>query len=199
MGSRVTQFRSAKKVSREVAGKENSGPGGPGQSGKTSVHNSDSFNPVESNRGEETVGAAAQRSEIRKTASKGSRQVLIVDDEVAIADTLALIFQTQRYLARTAYSAEGAIELIAEWRPDLAILDVMLPEMNGIDLAIVIKANYPKCHVLLFSGHANTTMLLEEAGKKGYQFEVLAKPVHPNLMLERACTLLTTSDEPVYD
>jgi DNA-binding NtrC family response regulator len=75
----------------------------------------------------------------------------------------------------------------------------MLPGMNGIDLAVVIKANYPACHVLLFSGHANTATLLEEAGKKGHQFEVLAKPVYPDLMLERASELLTTPDEPAYD
>ena len=126
---------------------------------------------------------------------KTTRRILIVDDEMAIADTLALIFKTQHYEARVAYSAERAIEILAEWRPDLAILDVILPEMNGIDLAIVIKANYPGCHVLLFSGHANTAMLLEEAGRKGHQFEVLAKPVHPNLMLERASALLGSNEE----
>ena len=128
-----------------------------------------------------------------------SRKILIVDDEVAISDTLALIFRTQHYDVRVAYSAEHAIEVIAEWRPDLAILDVMLPEMNGIDLAIVVKSNHPCCHVLLFSGHSNTTVLLEEAGRRGHQFEVLAKPVHPNLMLERASMLLASSGEPVYD
>lgn len=130
---------------------------------------------------------------------KSTRRILIVDDEPSIADTLALIFRTQHYEARVAYSAERAIEIIAEWRPDLSIIDVMLPEMNGIDLAIVIKANYRGCHVLLFSGHSNTAMLLEEAVKKGHQFEVLAKPVHPNLMLERASELLATPDEPAYD
>lgn len=130
---------------------------------------------------------------------KGARRILIVDDEMAIADTLAMIFHSQRYDVQAAYSAERAIEIIAEWRPDLAIIDVMLPEMNGIDLAIAIKANYPKCHALLFSGHSNTSMLLEEAGKKGHQFEVLAKPVHPTLMLERASDLLSGPDEPAYD
>lgn len=130
---------------------------------------------------------------------KGRRRILIVDDEVAIADTLGLIFRVQHYEVQVAYSAERAIEIIAEWRPDLAILDVILPEMNGIDLAIVTKANYPACHVLLFSGHANTTMLLEEAGKKGHQFEVLAKPVHPTVMLQRATDLLDGPEEPVYD
>jgi len=130
---------------------------------------------------------------------KTTRRILIVDDELAIADTLALIFKTQRYDARVAYSAERAVEIISEWRPDLAIIDVILPEMNGIDLAIVFKANYPGCHVLLFSGHANTAMLLEEAGRKGHQFEVLAKPVHPNIMLERASALLAAGEDPMYD
>jgi CheY-like chemotaxis protein len=132
-------------------------------------------------------------------SSKSGRRILVVDDEVNIADTLALIFKMGHYSVRVAYSAESAIELIAEWRPDLAVLDVMLPAMNGIDLAIAIKANHPGCHILLFSGHANTAMLLEEAGKKGHQFEVLAKPVFPDVMLQRASELLTRPDEPVYD
>lgn len=130
---------------------------------------------------------------------KATRRILIVDDERSIADTLALIFRSQHYEARTAYSAENAIETLSEWRPDLAILDVILPEMSGIDLAIVIKANYSSCHVLLFSGHANTALLLEEAGRKGHQFEVLAKPVHPTVMLERATALLGATEESLYD
>ncbi|HEY2472254.1 MAG TPA: response regulator [Terracidiphilus sp.] len=130
---------------------------------------------------------------------RGRRRILIVDDEAAIADTFALIFRTQHYDVRVAYSGERAIEVIAEWRPDLAIIDVILPEMSGIDLAIVTKANYPGCHVLLFSGHANTSMLLEEAAKKGHQFEVLAKPVHPSVMLERAADLLRGPEQPAYD
>lgn len=130
---------------------------------------------------------------------KGRRRILVIDDEKAIADTLGLIFRSQLYDVEIAYSAERAIEIIAVWRPDLAIIDVILPQMNGIDLAIVIKANYRSCHVLLFSGHANTATLLDEAGKKGHQFEVLAKPVHPNLMLERVADLLDGPEEPAYD
>ncbi len=139
-------------------------------------------------------GSVPGLSEIR-----GRRRILIVDDESAIADTLQMIFKMQHYDARVAYSAEHAAELIAEWQPELAILDVILPEMNGIDLAIVIKANHPKCHVLLFSGHTNTAMLLEEAVRKGHTFEVLAKPVMPDLMLERASALLSAPDEPAFD
>jgi DNA-binding response OmpR family regulator len=117
-------------------------------------------------------------------------KVLIIDDEVNVSDTLALIFRKEGYEARVAYSAEEAIEVIAEWRPDLAIVDVMLPGMNGIDFALVLKANYPDCRLLLFSGETTTSDLLTKAATDGNIFEILAKPVHPAYMLEEAAGLL---------
>jgi CheY-like chemotaxis protein len=125
----------------------------------------------------------------------GSR-VLIVDDEVAIADSLAMIFTSRRYDVRVAYSGEEAIDVIAQWQPDLAILDVVLPGMSGIDLAIATRVNYPSCRIILFSGNVSTSSLLEEAAKKGYSFDVLAKPVHPELMLEAASSLLSLERGP---
>lgn len=197
MGSRVTQLTAARGMD-EVADGMIAGLRGKRQNSGASLHNFDSSSSIPPNRDSGSV-ASDRRNAPGMTGRKSRRRILIVDDEASIADTLALIFQLQHYETRVAYSAEQAIEVIAEWRPDLAILDVMLPEMNGIDLAIVIKANYPGCHVLLFSGHVNTALLLEEAGRKGHHFEVLAKPVHPSLMLERASLLLTAPDEPVYD
>lgn len=175
----------------------NDGLGGPVQN-ETLSHDSDVPGSVPSNDRQGSAkpewGSVPGLSEM-----KGRRRILIVDDESAIADTLQMIFQMQRYDVRVAYSAERAVELIASWQPELAILDVILPEMNGIDLAIVIKANHPKCHVILFSGHTNTAMLLEEATSKGHNFEILAKPVMPEIMLERASELLRAPDEPVFD
>ena len=199
MGHRDRGAEIARSRNIEVVEKGNSGGlGSPGHDCNTSQFNFDSFVSDSSNLAP-GPNASQPGSKIGVPVQKLSRRILIVDDEVAIADTLALIFRTQHYEVRAAYSAECAIEIIAEWRPDLAIIDVMLPEMNGIDLAIVIKANYRGCHVLLFSGHSNTAMLLEEAVRKGHQFEVLAKPVHPELMLERASALLAAPDEPTYD
>lgn len=189
---------SAASEKEEVAEGGSSGVGEPDHGCDTSRDYSDSFLLVSSNQ--ERASPASQTARLTGMPSvKGKRRILIVDDEAAIADTLALIFRSQMYKAEVAYSGETAIEIIAEWRPDLAIIDVILPGMNGIDLAIAIRSNYPACHVVLFSGHANTAMLLEEAGKKGHQFEVLAKPVHPNVMLERAADLLSGPEEPAYD
>jgi CheY-like chemotaxis protein len=96
----------------------------------------------------------------------GGHKVLVVDDERTIADTLATIFSKRGYDTRKAYSAEQALEIVAQWPPDLAILDVVLPKMYGIDLAILLAEKLPKCETLLFSGQALTADLLTEAEKK---------------------------------
>lgn len=126
-----------------------------------------------------------------KTLTNGSK-VLIVDDEVVIADTLAQIFSIHGQNVRAAYSAEQAIELIAAWKPDLAILDVVLPQMNGIDLAIFLRENYPSCQMLLFSGQIITAALAADASKRGHDFEILPKPVLVPDLLHKAAQLLTT-------
>ena len=125
------------------------------------------------------------------SAAAARRKILIVDDEATIADTLALIFQSSGYEARTSYSAEQALDMLEDWRPDLAIIDVVLPGMNGIEFAMFLKSSYPGCQFLLFSGQPGTSGLLEEARKKGHLFEILAKPLHPTFMLATVSEMLT--------
>jgi CheY-like chemotaxis protein len=122
----------------------------------------------------------------------GSRKIMVVDDEETIADTLALIFSSNGYDARSAYSAEEALEMLEVWKPDCAIIDVVLPGMNGIEFAIFLKASYPDVHFLLFSGQPGTGGLLEEAKKKGHLFEILAKPLHPTFMLATVANMLSS-------
>jgi len=118
--------------------------------------------------------------------------VLIVDDESVIADTLGIIFSNAGYDARSVYSAEQALALVdgGEWQPQAAILDVCLPMMNGIDLAILLQVLCPGCRVSLFSGHSATADLLETAQRNGHTFQVMAKPVHPDELLRMTAELL---------
>lgn len=112
-------------------------------------------------------------------------RVLVVDDEKVIADTLAMIVQSQGFTAQISYSAEEAIEVAAEFYPQVLISDVGLPRMNGIDLACHFASALPECKVLLNSGNLATGEMLACARAKGYQsFTVLAKPVHPSEILE---------------
>jgi DNA-binding NtrC family response regulator len=123
------------------------------------------------------------------------KRVLIVDDEKIITDTLVMIFSNEGYDARGVYSAEQALSLMSEWIPQLAIIDVRLPEMNGIDLAILFKAEYPDCRLSLFSGETATGDLLDNALREGHSFSVLAKPVHPTELLGLASRLLFPLEE----
>jgi DNA-binding response OmpR family regulator len=111
--------------------------------------------------------------------------VLVVDDESAIADTLTEILCRSGYAAQTAYDGNAALEIALLTPPELLITDVMLPGMNGIELAITIRRIFPDCKILLFSGQASTTDLLAAARRNGHQFTLLTKPLHPIDLLAR--------------
>lgn len=112
-------------------------------------------------------------------------KVLIADDERVIADTLAMILNQSGFTARAVYSGETAVELAREFQPEMLISDVIMAGLNGIDAAIRIRALLPKVKILLFSGQAATADLLERARSEGYEFEILAKPVHPQDLLDK--------------
>ena len=87
--------------------------------------------------------------------------------------------------ARSFDHPEKAIEAAVDLAPALLITDVVMPGVSGVDLAIHFRKTHPRCKVLLFSGQAQTVDLLDEARRQGYDFEVIAKPVHPSVLIER--------------
>ena len=120
------------------------------------------------------------------TDEKPKPRVLVVDDEHVIADTLAIILSRAGYNASAAYSGAQAVDLARAEKPDLIITDViMLPGMSGIEAAIRVREFLPTCKILLFSGQASTADLLEDARVRGYEFQILAKPVHPQDLLAK--------------
>jgi len=112
-------------------------------------------------------------------------KVLVADDERVIADTLAMILNQSGFNARAVYSGEKAVELASTFEPDMLISDVIMDDLNGIDAAIRIRELLPRIKILLFSGQAATADLLEKARTQGYEFEILAKPVHPQDLLTK--------------
>lgn len=117
--------------------------------------------------------------------NKTKPKVLVVDDERVIADTLAMILNQSGFEARAVYSGESALETVPIFEPDMLISDVITADLNGIDAAIRIRRILPQIKILLFSGQAATADLLEKARAQGYEFEILAKPVHPQDLLNR--------------
>jgi CheY-like chemotaxis protein len=126
--------------------------------------------------------------------------VLVVDDERAIADTLAMILRYAGYSTSVAYDGERAMEVSQLKVPDMLISDVVMPGMNGFELAIWFRQTHPNCNVLLFSGQTKTAELSQKAAAAGYSFELLAKPVPPAEILahlSRLCPLPAAVPLPV--
>lgn len=110
-------------------------------------------------------------------------RVLVVDDETSIADTTAAILSISGYAALAAYDGNDALEIALVRPPHLVISDVVLPGMNGIELAITIQRIFPDCQIVLFSGQASTVDLLAAASGAGHHFTLLAKPLPPEQLL----------------
>ena len=87
------------------------------------------------------------------------KRILVVDDETVVLQTLDLIFRSRGFEVRTAGSAEEALEKISDWRPDIAVLDVILPGMNGLDLAVLLAQQIPQCRIVHLSGQPHSAEL----------------------------------------
>ena len=66
-------------------------------------------------------------------------RVLLVDDDRDVADSLAEVFRLLDYDVRVAYSGEGALGIAGRYRPDVVVLDVNMPGMNGLQAARELK------------------------------------------------------------
>ncbi len=131
----------------------------------------------------ERDGKESEKERMQETSVK--RKVLVADDERVIADTLAIILNQSGFEATAVYSGEKAVETARTLQPDMVISDVIMTDLNGIDAAIRIRGMLPSCKILLFSGQAATADLLDRARSQGHEFEILAKPVHPQDLLAR--------------
>ena len=101
--------------------------------------------------------------------------VLIVDDEPGIRTVLSEIFEDESYTVFTASDGIEGLRMLEEQDIDLVVLDVLLPNMGGIDVLKEIKKRYRTIEVIVISGHA-TVDIAVRAVKLG-AFEFVEKPL----------------------
>ena len=103
------------------------------------------------------------------------KTILIVDDEKSICKSLGSILVDEGYEILTAGSGEEAMKVIEEDPPQLVILDIWLPGIDGIETLKVIKSRYPQIRVIMISGHG-TIETAVKATKLG-AFDFFEKPL----------------------
>jgi two-component system, NtrC family, nitrogen regulation response regulator NtrX len=115
------------------------------------------------------------------------QRILIVDDEKSIRTTLAAILDDEGYRPLTAGSGPEAVARVGEEVPDLVILDIWLPDMDGIDTLAELKRQWPELPVIMISGHG-TIETAVKATKLG-AYDYIEKPLSLEktlLVIERA-------------
>lgn len=112
-------------------------------------------------------------------------RIYIVDDEWIIAETLATILNKSGFHAYPFHNSSQALVRALSCPPDVVITDVMMPGMTGIELAVALRRSGQNCRILLFSGQSGALDLLCDARRRGYDFELLQKPLHPRQLLLR--------------
>ena len=122
-------------------------------------------------------------------------RILIGDDDRELCALLSEYLRREGLQVEVVHDGEAVLTQLRDpaLRPDLLILDVMLPSMNGIDLAMALKERFPDCRILLMSGQPSVESLLQEARGKGHEFEILAKPVHPTEILDTIAGLFSAN------
>ncbi len=142
-----------------------------------------------SNRFLAYLAAAQHRKETLEAAGQECPTLLVVDDEETVANTTVEILNMAGFCAFVAYDGQTALELAAKFHPDILLTDVVMPDMNGVELAVAISNLLPRTQILLISGQAGTIDLLEKARSEGHAFELVAKPIHPLKLIERLKSL----------
>lgn len=120
------------------------------------------------------------------------QKILIIDDEMEMTQLLRIELETEGYAVSTANDGQAGLQLIREEKPDLILLDVMMPKMDGYEVLKTFKADpdFTNTPVIMLTAKG-----LSEEIQKGLDLGVddyIAKPFHANLLIKRIGTILKT-------
>ncbi len=111
-------------------------------------------------------------------------KIMIVDDEPRMCDVLRRILEQNGYKTITASDGETAIKLFIKNRPDVILLDLMMPGMNGTEVCQRIREISPTTRIIYFTGKAQ----IDASEKKKFRREVdtfLTKPASTKQILSK--------------
>ena len=120
-----------------------------------------------------------------KARGNGMKKILIVDDEQDIVESLKFVLEAADYTCYLAYNGEEGLRLAKEIMPDLIILDVMMPKINGFKVSRLLKfdAKYKNIPILMLTARSQEEdkLIGEETGADEY----ITKPFDLDVVLEK--------------
>ena len=119
-------------------------------------------------------------------------EILIADDERIIREGFKALFESEGYAVRVARGGEDALTMFAEKKPDLVLLDVMMPDRNGISVCSEIRKSDPLAPVMFFTAAPNEVSLVRALGAGGDDY--LSKSCTHEEILARVRSALRRSE-----
>ena len=113
------------------------------------------------------------------------KKILIVDDEIEMVEMETMRLKASGYEVMAAYDAQSGLRKAREWMPDLIILDIMLPQMDGYQVCYALKRD-TKCQDIPIILVSAVDQKYDEGlgGKAGADFYI-AKPFEPSILLAK--------------
>ncbi len=122
--------------------------------------------------------------------SSSKQKILIVDDEKDILDLIAFNLNREGYQVSTAQNGEEAIQVAKQVNPDLIILDVMMPKMDGIEACRIMRAMPEFKSTFMVFLTARSEEYSEIAGFHVGADDYIAKPIKPRALMSRINAIL---------
>ncbi|MFV0436331.1 MAG: response regulator [Desulfopila sp.] len=101
--------------------------------------------------------------------------ILIADDEVEFASTLAMRLELRKFQVRTVNSGGDALAAIEVSVPDILLLDLKMPDLDGLEVLAMLREKYPSLKVIILTGHGSF-----QSGREGMElgaYDYVMKPV----------------------
>jgi PAS domain S-box-containing protein len=133
------------------------------------------------------------KSGARETRLAVSRRVLIADDNKDAAESLAMLLRIEGHQVVVAADGEAAIRLVEEHRPEVALLDIGMPGMNGYEVARHIRSRPDGAYVLLVAVTGWGLEKDRDASRAAGFDHHLVKPAEPNAVLQLLARMQTSS------
>jgi DNA-binding NtrC family response regulator len=117
------------------------------------------------------------------TTKEGHIKLLFVDDEKAYVDVLSNRFAKRNIEVTKAYSGSEGIQALRNHDFDVAVLDLKMEDMDGVEVLKIFRKMYPQMEVIMLTGHGS-----EKAAKEGIQFgafDYLTKPCELEELLQK--------------
>ncbi len=120
----------------------------------------------------------------------GSLTLLVVDDDPAIRKLLEVTFEMEGYRVILAENGPAGLALAQSERPDVVLLDVMMPGMNGLEVAVELRSQQSTAAVPIVALTAKVQQDDREAGQRAGVDEYVTKPFDPFELAETVARLV---------